>query len=176
MNEKTLNGCPQLGFSTRYNDRHGLGRFGVGATYAAISQCKRATFCSHSKGKGNLLATYIDLDEIAENTQIDIPKPSESHLPDNLKDLRFDNPSTIVVWDKCDRLQFDANGNPIQSDEHLKELKDWVSRAYRYFIWEGRRNIHKKRKSSCLRSFVLEHRANRISRRSMCNRSVFHNF
>ena len=137
MNEKTLNGCPQLGFSTRYNDREGLGRFGVGATYAAISQCKRATFCSHPKGNDNLIATYIDMDEIAGNTQTDIPKPSKSHLPDNLKDLRFDNPSTIVVWDKCDRLQSDANGKPIRADERLKKLKHWVSRAYRYFIWEG---------------------------------------
>ena len=132
MDEETLNGCPQLGFSTRYNDREGLGRFGVGATYAAISQCKRATFCSCPKGKGDLIATYIDLDEIAGDTQIDIPKPSESYLPDNLKDINFDNPSTIVVWDKCDRLQSDANGKPIQADEHLKELKNWVSRAYRY--------------------------------------------
>ena len=137
MDENILNGCPQLGFSTRYNDRTGLGRFGVGATYAAISQCKRATFCSHPKGKDNLIATYIDLDEIAGDTQIDIPKPSESHLPDNLQNIHFDNPSTIVVWDKCDRLHSDANGKPIRADEHLEDLKNWVSRAYRYFIWEG---------------------------------------
>ena len=137
MAEKTLNGCPQLGFSTRYDNREGLGRFGVGATYAAISQCKRATFCSQPKGKDNLIATYIDLDEIAGNTQMDIPKPSAAHLPGNLQEIHFDNPSTIVVWDKCDRLQSDANGKPIPADEHLKELKNWVSRAYRYFIWEG---------------------------------------
>ena len=137
MDEKTLNGCPQLGFSTRYDDRKGIGRFGVGATYAAISQCKRATFCSQPKGKGNFVATYIDLDEIAGKTQIDIPKPSESHLPNNLKDTLFDNPSTIVVWEKCDRLQSNANGKPIPANEHLKELKNWVSRAYRHIIWGG---------------------------------------
>ena len=137
MDETTLNGCPQLGFSTRYDDREGFGRFGVGATYAAISQCKRTTFCSRPKGKDNLIATYIDIDEIAGSTQIDIPKPSESHLPDNLKNLRFDNPSTIVVWEKCDRLQSDANGRPIPAKEHLKELKNWVSRAYRHIIWKG---------------------------------------
>ena len=137
MDETTLNGCPQLGFSTRYDDREGFGRFGVGAIYAAISQCKRTTFCSRPKGKDNLIATYIDLDEIAGSTQIDIPTPSESHLPGNLKDIRFDNPSTIVVWEKCDRLQSDANGKPIPANEHLKELKNWVSRAYRHIIWEG---------------------------------------
>ena len=66
MDEETLNGCPQLGFSTRLGDRKGLGRFGVGATYASISQCKRTIFCSHPKGTGDFLATYIDLDKIAK--------------------------------------------------------------------------------------------------------------
>ena len=137
MDEETLNGCPQLGFSTRYNDREGLGRFGVGATYASISQCKRTIFCSRPNGIGNFIAAYIDLDEIAENTQIDIPKPSNSYLPDDLGEISFDNSSTIVVWDKCDRLKTDANGNPIQSEDLLKELKKWISRAYRYIMWNG---------------------------------------
>ena len=137
MDKDTLNGCPQLGFSTRYDDRTGLGRFGVGATYAAISQCKRATFCSRPKGTGQFVATYIDLDEIAKNTQTDIPRPHTSHLPKILDDLRFDNPSTVVVWNKCDRLQYDPNGKPIRADRLLTELENWVSRAYRYIIWKG---------------------------------------
>ncbi len=137
MDADTLNGCPQLGFSTRYNDREGLGRFGVGATYASISQCKRTIFFSRSKGIGNFLATYIDSDEIVSGTQTDIPKPSESHLPEDLKDIHFDHSSTIVVWDKCDRLRSDANGNPMEADELLRDLKNWVSRAYRHIIWSG---------------------------------------
>ena len=137
MDEETLNGCPQLGFSTRYNDREGLGRFGVGATYASISQCKRTVFCSRSNGTGNFLATYIDLDEIASGSQTDIPKPSELHLPKDLKGFCFANSSTIVVWEQCDRLQSDANGKPFQAKDLLDELINWVSRAYRYSIWEG---------------------------------------
>ncbi len=137
MNEETLNGCPQLGYSTRYNDRKGIGRFGVGATYASISQCKRTTFCSRSNGTGNFLATYIDLDEIANEVQTDIPKPSELHLPEDLEGLCSASSSTVVVWEKCDRLQSDANGKPFQAKVLLDELTDWVSRAYRYSIWEG---------------------------------------
>ena len=137
MDADTLNGCPQLGFSTRYNDREGLGRFGVGATYASISQCKRTIFSSRSKGIDNFLATYIDSDEIVNGTQTDIPKPSESHLPEDLKDIHFDHSSTIVVWDKCDRLRSDANGNPMEADALLRDLKNWVSRAYRHIIWSG---------------------------------------
>ena len=137
MDEETLNGCPQLGFSTRLGDRKGLGRFGVGATYASISQCKRTTFCSHPKGTGDFIATYIDLDEIAKKTQTDIPRPSKSYVPKNLKEISFDNSSTIVIWEQCDRLQADANGKPIQASVLLSALKDWVSRAYRYIIWKG---------------------------------------
>ena len=137
MDAEILNACPQLGFSTRYNDRKGFGRFGVGATYASISQCRRTTFCSRAKSTDDFLATYIDLDEISENKQQDIPKPSKIHIPEIPEDINIDNLSTIVVWDKCDRLESDANGNPISSESHLKELKKWISRAYRHFIWEG---------------------------------------
>ena len=136
MDADKLNSCPQLGFSTRYN-RKGLGRFGVGATYASISQCKRTVFYSRPNGTGNYKATYIDLDEIANKTQTDIPIPNEVHLPKDLEEITSDNSSTIVVWQKCDRLQCDANGRPIESSELLDELKEWVSRTYRYKIWDG---------------------------------------
>src|SRR5262245_7647617 len=36
-----LHRCLQLGYSTRYNSRVGMGRFGVGAKLAGISQAKR---------------------------------------------------------------------------------------------------------------------------------------
>ena len=137
MDAETLNACPQLGFSTRYDNREGLGRFGVGATYASISQCKRTTFYSRPNGTDNFKATYINLDKIANKTQTDIPNPIEVHLPKDLEEISSDNSSTIVVWEKCDRLESDANGNPISSESHLKELKKWISRAYRHFIWEG---------------------------------------
>ena len=137
MDEASLNGCPQLGFSTRYNDRNGFGRFGVGATYASISQCRRTTFCSRPKRTDDFLATYIDLDEIKNKTQIDIPKPNKVYLPEIPEDINIDNSSTIVIWDKCDRLHSDANGKPTKSSDLLDSLKEWVSRAYRYTIWDG---------------------------------------
>ena len=137
MDAENLNACPQLGFSTRYNDRKGFGRFGVGATYASISQCKRTIFCSRSKGAGNFLATYIDLEEIANESQTEIPKPSESYLPNDLEEVIVEDSSTIVIWDKCDRLHSDANGKPTKSSDLLDSLKKWVSRAYRYTIWDG---------------------------------------
>ena len=56
----------QLGFSTRYNDRKGLGRFGVGATYCKLFRSAGVLlFVPVPMAMETLLATYIDLDEIA---------------------------------------------------------------------------------------------------------------
>lgn len=41
MGAEILHRCLQLGYSSRFNDRSGIGRFGVGATLAAINQCQR---------------------------------------------------------------------------------------------------------------------------------------
>ena len=44
-------------------------------------------FYSRPNGTGNFKATYIDLDEIANKTQTDIPIPSEVHLPKDLEEI-----------------------------------------------------------------------------------------
>jgi hypothetical protein len=41
MNRRTLHNALKLGYSTRYDDRKGMGRFGVGAKMGGISQAKR---------------------------------------------------------------------------------------------------------------------------------------
>ena len=41
MDHEVVKRALVLGFSTRYNSRQGMGRFGVGATLAGISQAKR---------------------------------------------------------------------------------------------------------------------------------------
>ena len=54
------------------------------------------------------------------------------------KNISSDNSSTIVVWNQCDRIQHvTPMDKPIRADDRLKELKNWVSRAYRYIIWKG---------------------------------------
>src|SRR3712207_8272631 len=41
MDANTLHSCLKIGWSSRYNQRGGIGRFGVGMTMAAIHECKR---------------------------------------------------------------------------------------------------------------------------------------
>ncbi|MBN3890405.1 MAG: ATP-binding protein [Nostoc sp. JL31] len=138
MNADVLHSCLQLGYSTRYNDREGIGRFGVGATLAAISQCKKITVFSRDKSTGNFLSTYIDIDEIAKKDQLEIPYPVITKLPLKINPLINQDSGTIIVWDKCDRLETDPNGKPISSKLLLDELEEWVSRAYKYFLWDRR--------------------------------------
>ncbi|MEH2239288.1 ATP-binding protein [Nostoc sp.] len=138
MNADVLHSCLQLGYSTRYNDREGIGRFGVGATLAAISQCKKITVFSRDQSKGDFLSTYIDIDEIAKKDQLEIPYPVITKPYLKINPLINQDSGTIIVWDKCDRLETDPNGKPINSKLLLDELEEWISRAYRYFLWDER--------------------------------------
>ncbi|HZH31874.1 MAG TPA: ATP-binding protein [Pyrinomonadaceae bacterium] len=119
MDEETLHHCMQLGYSTRYNDRSGIGRFGVGMTLAAINQCKRIEVYSRTEQSKSWLHTYVDLDE---NTPY-IPPPVKEEPPQKYRHLVGKKHGTLVIWKKCDRLLG-------QSDE----IKHWIGRTYRKFI------------------------------------------
>jgi hypothetical protein len=116
MDSDTLQRCLQLGFSTRYDDRSGIGRFGVGMT-----QCERIEIYSRSKGKANWLYTYIDLDEIHDNPYIAAPKSKSP--PKEYGSLVTKGHGTLVVWKRCDRLSAST-----------EEVKHWIARTYRKFI------------------------------------------
>ncbi len=131
MPRDILHRCLQLGYSSRFNDRSGIGRFGVGATLAAINQCKKAEIYSKEEG-GKWLYTFTDLDLITSTPpkMSEIPEPVEKSPPENLKDLCGKVKGTLVVWSKYDRQPTDAS-------EILTEMKVWVGRTYRNFIWQG---------------------------------------
>src|SRR5947207_3403076 len=104
MSREILHRCLQLGYSTRFNDRSGIGRFGVGATLAAINQCKKVEVYAKEKG-GDWLYTYIDLDLItADPSEMEeIPTPKKKSIPPDLKDLVGSTSGALVVWSKYDR-------------------------------------------------------------------------
>jgi len=80
MSKETLSNCLSMGYSTRYDDRKGIGRFGVGMTLASINQCKRVDVYSREKD-GEWFWTYIDLDEIIIGICQKSPKQlKKSHL------------------------------------------------------------------------------------------------
>ncbi len=140
MDKETLHRCMQMGFSSRYNDRNGIGRFGVGMTLASINQCKRIEVYSRDK-EGAWLWTYVDLDEITTQTADGIPEPVVKQLPEEYNKIAPAGTGTIVLWKKYDR-------QPESADRIIEETHVWTGRTYRYFIWEGF-SIHIDSKQVC---------------------------
>ena len=62
MNAETIQYALQVGWSSRYNSRKGIGRFGVGMTYGAISVCEFVEIYSREKG-GNWQYTFLDIED-----------------------------------------------------------------------------------------------------------------
>jgi Histidine kinase-, DNA gyrase B-, and HSP90-like ATPase len=131
MPTEVLHQCLQLGYSTRYNDRSGIGRFGVGATLAAINQCKKIELYSKQKG-GSWQYTFIDLDLVTAkpSKMKEIPAPVKKDPPSVATQLVGKDHGTLVIWSKYDRQEVGAI-------ELLDELRIWIGRTYRRFIWEG---------------------------------------
>lgn len=129
MDAATLHNCMTLGWSSRYNDREGIGRFGVGMTLGAIHECKRVEIWSKQAG-GEWQFTYLDLDEIKNGALKSIPDPVKRALPKEFASLPGKEHGTLVVWRKVDRQQDDAT-NIIES------FNVWCGRTFRYFIWEA---------------------------------------
>lgn len=132
MDKDILHRCLQLGYSSRYNDRGGIGRFGVGMTLAAINQCMRVDVYSRVNA-GSWSWTYIDLEEIKQRAvsgeTAGIPVPEVVTLPSDLMNMAPAGKGTIVVWSK-----YDARPET-KVQTLLDEMKIWIGRTFRHFMW-----------------------------------------
>lgn len=129
MEKEILHHCLQLGYSSRYGSRKGIGRFGVGMTKGAISQCKRIEIFSKTKGEKEWLFTFFDIDEI-KKIGANVPKPIAKKIPANFKTLVGKESGTLVIWSKFDRQEKSAN-------LIIDESKIWIGRTFRKFIFNN---------------------------------------
>lgn len=136
MNEAILHQSLKLGFSSRYDDRKGMGRFGVGAKMGGISQGRRIDIYSRETSTEPWLHTYIDLDEIKDKVMTVIPPPEETEIPRDCKDLVGDK-GTLVVWSKTDRLEETEAGGGRRADTVKRDLTAYIGRTFRKFIDSG---------------------------------------
>lgn len=136
MDEVVLHRSLQLGYSSRYDDRTGMGRFGVGAKLAGISVARRIELWSRKSPKSPWLYTYIDLDEIKQGEMKLIPAPSEKELPNDCQDLVGER-GTLVVWSKGDRLAIRETGGARQANTVEPELMHYTARTFRKFLDAG---------------------------------------
>ena len=101
--------------------KRGIGKFGVGATLAGISQARFLAIYSKTK-TGKWLYAQLDLDLLNEG--IGILDPVEKQPPaEYTKNL--DDQGTIVIWEKVD-------GGETEKD--MEEATNKIGRVYRKFI------------------------------------------
>ena len=126
MDFETLHTCLKLGHSSRYNDRDGIGRFGVGMTLGGIHECRKIEVYSKQNNSA-WLYTYLDLNEIKAGTLEHLPDPIQKD-PDTEKTKYIEKNGTVVVWSEYDR-QVEA------FETIMHEFNVWVGRTFRRFIW-----------------------------------------
>jgi hypothetical protein len=137
MGPDDLRQALRFGGSTRFDNRGGLGRYGMGLPNASLSQARSVTVYSWRRGAARrraskpapeLYATRLDVDDIAAGAMRDVPRPEHPRQPPE----RCRGPSgTLVVWSKCDRLDLK------RADTLHRRLNPVLGRRFRYFIWSG---------------------------------------
>ena len=140
MDADILQRCLSLGHSSRYNDRSGIGRFGVGMTLGAIHECKRIEVYSKTVG-GPWNFVYLDLEEIEFSDNFNLPTVQKKSPDSSLKTSELDS-GTLVVWKKYDRLKY-----PLSKLE--EETRFYLGRTFRKFI-QGRASDYKQKLSISL--------------------------
>ena len=123
MDPFTLRTALRFGGTTRFNDRTGLGRYGMGLPNSSLSQARRVTVYTW-RTPGEVYMSYLDVDEIAAGDVTEVPTPCRVTPPTDANGRR----GTVVVWSRCDRLD-----NRRVSTIARKLLND-LGRQFRYYL------------------------------------------
>ncbi len=128
MDMRILRTALRFGGSTRFNDRCGLGRYGMGLPNSSLSQAQRVTVHTWHSKHGQVLESYLDLGEIAAGALTEVPKPGRVARPSFINGYES---GTAVTWSRCDRL----DARRISTLERKLTLS--LGRRFRYFLWSG---------------------------------------
>ena len=128
MNLQTLRTALRFGGSTRFNDREGLGRYGMGLPNSSLSQAKRVTVHTWKSNSGRVLTSYLDLEEIAAGELTEVPKPIWIKRPGFING--YDS-GTAVTWSRCDRL------DNKRISTITRKLLGSLGRQFRHYLWNG---------------------------------------
>ena len=131
MSVSTLVHALQFGGSSRFDDRSGLGRFGMGLPNSAVSHARRLDVYSWQE-RGEVYHTYLDVDEVVAGTLQRIPRPKRRSLPSWVT-LQPSKSGTLVLWTRCDRV------TRLPTRAALEDMRRTLGRVYRYALWRGTR-------------------------------------
>lgn len=129
MDASTLRQALRFGGTTRFDDRSGLGRYGMGLPNASLSQAKCVNVYSW-QGNDIPLRSYLDVDEIASGGMVEVPVPRKEKMPPFING-HAKRTGTVVHWTKCDRL------DNRRLSTLARKLDAALGRVFRYFIWDG---------------------------------------
>ena len=128
MDAQTLRTALRFGGSTRFNDRDGLGRYGMGLPNSSLSQAKRVTVHSWNSKRVQVLTSYLDLEMIAAGKLTEVPQPRWVKRPEFVNGYES---GTAVTWSRCDRLDHK------RISTITRKLLGALGRQFRHFLWNG---------------------------------------
>ncbi len=128
MNATTLRQALRFGGSSRFDDREGLGRYGMGLPNSSLSQARRVDVFTW-KERGRILTSYLDVDEIASGAMTHVPAPRRAHLPPACPEPP-EATGTLVVWSRCDRLDHH------RASTIARKLSNFIGRVFRDYLWD----------------------------------------
>ena len=138
-----LQNSVRFGYSTRYNDRKGIGRYGVGMTQAGIKFATCVEVYSKKTGSG---WNYIQFDlKNPDDIHYGIAPPIQKEPPKEYLSLMGKDQGTLVIWSKFDKINDqDLHSNTHQDDlgpelslDPYGILNHFIGRTYRKSIWNG---------------------------------------
>lgn len=139
MDSFVLQHYPQVGFSTRYMSKETIGKYGVGAKFAALNFSERLDVWSRTDASDPWEHVYFDLEEAeaaeAAGADAGIEEPDTTPVPGELQDLLPGGSGTLVVWSKIDRLEegrFAEDANTLRVD-----IEKELARMFRNFLDGG---------------------------------------
>ena len=143
MDPVTLRQALRFGGTTRFGDRSGLGRYGMGLPNASLSQARQVRVYTwqakavrqSSRGRGHtnpftVYSSHLDVDAIVRGEMQEVPRPARVKSPPAACKGRS---GTLVVWTRCDRLD---NRRPSTIG---RKLEAELGRRFRHYIWKGLR-------------------------------------
>ena len=139
MNVQELREAMRLGSRNDFEKEDDLGKFGLGLKTASFSQCRSLVVASRSERfKKNINAFGWDLDEIEYSDKWEVTKIEPSAIKDLLGHHLSDEPGTVVIWRKLDRILNMKNPEGEAARKRLTsmchELEDHLSMVFHRFL------------------------------------------